>query len=63
VDGREEVRWRQALRKDRARVGVKEAPSSGKSFLTRHTVAAWVRRAAAQVQRQEAGVEAMAVPI
>lgn len=52
-EDREEVRWRQVVRRGRVRLGLKGAPGGGKTFITRHTVAEALRGAADRLERQE----------
>jgi HEAT repeat protein len=63
VEEREEERWRQVIRRGRGRLGLKGAPGSGKTFTTRQTVVALAREAAAQLERQQAGVEEVEIPV
>jgi hypothetical protein len=62
-EDREEVRWRQVVRRGRVRVGLKGAPGGGKTFITRHTVAEALRRAADRLDRHEVGLNDMEVAL
>ena len=63
MEKREELRWRQVLRRGHVRLGMKGAPGSGKTFTTRQTVAALAREALAKLERQVASTEAVEVPL
>lgn len=63
MEEREEVRWRQMVRRGRARLGVKGAPGSGKTFTTRHTMAELAWSAAEKLDRHEVGVEEIEAPV
>lgn len=59
---REERRWRQVVRGGRVRLGVKGAPGSGKTFITRHTLAVEAREAASELDVQQAGPDQIRAP-
>jgi len=63
VEAREEVRWRQVVQRGRVRLGVKGAPGSGKTFITRHTLALLARQQAERLERQEMGVDEVEILI
>jgi len=63
VEEREEERWRQVIRRGRVRLGLKGAPGSGKTFTTRQTLVTLAREAAARLERQQAGLEEVELPV
>ena len=63
LEEREELRWRQVVRRGRARLVLKGAPGSGKTFMTRQAVAELARTERATLDEQLAGTEAVAVPM
>lgn len=63
AEERQEERWRQVVRSGRVRLGLKGAPGSGKTFITRQTLASLARDSAAKLERQEANLEEVEIPI
>lgn len=63
VGERQEERWRLVVRRGRVRLGVKGAPGSGKTFITRHTMASIARDSAGKLERQEGSLDEIEIPI
>jgi HEAT repeat protein len=63
IEGREERRWRQVCRPGRRRLALRGAPGGGKTFITRHTLAEWARRAAARIDDRQVGLDEVDAPI
>jgi HEAT repeat protein/type II secretory pathway predicted ATPase ExeA len=57
TENRQPLRWEQVVRRPRARLAVKGAPGSGKTFMTRHTVAELARRAKAELDAQQVSAQ------
>ncbi len=60
---RKEEWWRQVVRRGRIRLGLRGAPGSGKTFITRHTLAEAARQAAARLDAHEVGLDDTDVPV